>query len=114
MARTLITSSNLSPLVLIITWFLCVISFLSMLARTVSKIIVMRSLKADDFTSFASLVSLIRLLQARQLPTKFQLFNVAQSVAVTVQTSHGLGKHVSKLTASQLITYSKVSHLSIE
>lgn len=93
MARTIITSSNLSPLVLIITWFLCIISSLSMLARGISKTIVMRSLKADDYTSVSSL-----------------LFNVAQSVAVTVQTSNGLGKHVNKLAASQLTTYSKATY----
>lgn len=56
MARTLISSDNLSPLVLIITWFLCIISVLCMGARGATKFIFTRSIKSDDYSSLASLV----------------------------------------------------------
>ena len=56
MARTLIASDNLSPLVLIITWFLCIISVLSMVARGATKIISTRSIKSEDYSSLSSLV----------------------------------------------------------
>ena len=58
MARTLVTSNNLSPLVLILTWLLCIISVLSVLARGGAKLIFTRSIKSDDYSSLLSLVIL--------------------------------------------------------
>ena len=57
MARTLITSDDYSPLVLIVTWFLCIISILSMVARGATKFIFIRSLTTDDYSSLSSLVT---------------------------------------------------------
>ena len=56
MARTLVTSDDVSPLVLIITWFLCIISVLSIVARGATKLIFGRSVTSDDYSSLSSLV----------------------------------------------------------
>ena len=58
MARTLVTSDDLSPLVLIVAWLLCIISALSVIARGASKLIFTRSVKSDDYSSLLSLVIL--------------------------------------------------------
>ena len=58
MAQTPITSNNLSPLVLIMTRLLCIVSTLSIGARAVTKVIFSRSLSREDYTSFSALVSL--------------------------------------------------------
>lgn len=115
MAPTLITSDNLSPLVLIITWFLCIISVLCMVARGATKIIFTRSIKSDDYSSLSSLViSLLgprRILYFANLILLIKFFSIAQSIVVTVRTSNGLGKHVTALGAPQISAYSKVSSL---
>lgn len=51
MAQTLITSDDLSPLVLIITWILCIISVLCMVARVATSIIFARPIKSDGYSS---------------------------------------------------------------
>lgn len=56
MARTFITSDDLSPIVLTITWLLCIASVLSMVARGSAKLISTRSSKSDDYSSLSSLV----------------------------------------------------------
>lgn len=56
MARTFITTENYSPIVLIITWFLCIVSTLNMVARGAAKAIFIRSIKSDDYLSLSSLV----------------------------------------------------------
>ena len=58
MAQKLVTRDNLSPLVLIVTWLLCIISFLSVMARGAAKLIFTRSIKSDDYSSLLSLVIL--------------------------------------------------------
>lgn len=37
-----------------------------------------------------------------------ELLSIAQSVAVTVRTSNGLGEHVTALSAAEISAYSKV------
>lgn len=115
MAQTLITSDDLSPLVLIITWILCIISVLCMVARVATSIIFARPIKSDGYSSLLSLVISVlsprgRLyLLTRILFIKF--LSVAQSIAVTVRALNGLGKHVTALGPTQISTYSKVSSL---
>lgn len=43
------------------------------------------------------------------IDTNVKLLNVGQSVAVTVQASNGLGKHLAALDNSQISAYSKVN-----
>ena len=57
MAQALVTSNNLSPLVLILTLFLCIISILSVGLRATTKIIFSRSWSVEDYSSLSSLVS---------------------------------------------------------
>ena len=113
MAQTLVTSNNLSPLVLILTWLLCIISVLSIMARGAAKLIFTRSIKSDDYSSLLSLVispscsQLLLILLTRKRTLK--CLSIAQSIAVTFRTSNGLGKHVSTLDAIHISKYSKVS-----
>ena len=117
MARTLITSDNLSPLILILTWFWCIVSVLCFGARAATKIIFSRSLSIEDYSSSLSVVSPnLDDRWNRHTLTQIsfvKLFNIAQSVAVTIRTSNGLGKHVAALRPSQIVAYEKVSLLLI-
>lgn len=86
-----------------------------MVARGATKIIFTRPIKSDDYASLSSLViSLLRprrMLYLANLILFIKFFSIVQSVAVTVRTSNGLGKHVTALGPPQISAYSKVSSL---
>lgn len=112
MARTPITSDNLSPLILILTWFWCIVSVLCFGARAATKAIFSRSLSIEDYSSCLSLVSsmtiIVWVIHVLIESLSIKICNIAQSVAVTIRTSNGLGKHVFALQPSQISAYEKV------
>ena len=58
MAQHFITGSNFSPLILVVTWFTCSISVLSLVGRGATQIILARSIRPDDYTIVLSVVSI--------------------------------------------------------
>lgn len=91
MPREFITDSNYSLLVLTVSWFTCAIAILGTVARAIAKIVFRRAFSLDDYSSSLSI-----------------LLVIAQTVAVTIRTSNGLGKHVDTLVTSQVSAYLKV------
>ena len=59
MEQVLVTSENKTPIVEILNWFLLTVGILSVAARTATKLLVTRTINADDYLIFLSLVSLV-------------------------------------------------------
>ncbi|KAL8959111.1 MAG: hypothetical protein Q9193_003968 [Seirophora villosa] len=84
------TPSNHGPIVSVVTWFLLAATVLAVLARFVTKLFVSKRLTSDDLLIFIALA-----------------LSIGQGVAVSLQTSNGLGQHESALSASQLDNFYK-------
>lgn len=48
------------------------------------------------------------------LPTWYQVLSIAQSIAVSIQISNGIGRHRDSLTVAQIDRYEKVSKAHME
>ncbi|KAJ5165760.1 hypothetical protein N7492_006056 [Penicillium capsulatum] len=73
-----------TPAVNVLTWFMLVVSILSVLIRLGTKYWIFRKLTIDDVLSVAAMV-----------------FCIAQSIAVSTATAGGLGQHLDTLSESQ-------------
>ncbi|KAL9010554.1 MAG: hypothetical protein Q9173_004521 [Seirophora scorigena] len=87
--------SNHGPIVSVVTWFLLAATVLAVLARFVTKLFVSKRLTSDDLLIFVALA-----------------LSIGQGVAVTMQTSNGLGQHQAALSASQLDNFDKFGYAS--
>ena len=58
MAQVVITPDNLTPLILIITWFFFVVAFFGIFFRAVTKTLIIRRAGVDDALIFVALVRL--------------------------------------------------------
>lgn len=72
-----------TPAVNVLTWFMLVVSILSVLTRLATKYWIFRKLTVDDLLSIAAMVTC-----------------VAQSIAVSTATAGGLGQHLKTLADS--------------
>ena len=57
MSQAVISESNLTPLIQIITWFMLVTAVFAILLRAVSKTLIVRSLSVDDVLVLIAFVS---------------------------------------------------------
>ncbi|KAL9599547.1 MAG: hypothetical protein Q9219_003791 [cf. Caloplaca sp. 3 TL-2023] len=89
------TPSNHGPVVSVLTWFLLAATILAVIARVLTKFAISRRLTSDDFLVFAALA-----------------LSIGQGIAVSVQTSNGVGQHQSALSSSQLDRYFKCDYAS--
>ncbi|KAI4282999.1 MAG: hypothetical protein L6R35_005268 [Caloplaca aegaea] len=87
--------SNHGPIVSIVTWFLLAATVLAVVARVTTKIAISKRLTSDDFLIFLALA-----------------FSIGQAVAVSLQTSNGLGQHEAALSAFQMDNFYKFDYAS--
>lgn len=85
-----------TPAVNILTWFMLVTAILSVLTRLGTKYWIFRKLTVDDFLSIGAIVACI-----------------AQSIAVSIATAAGLGRHLDTLSDSRKTSLMKVSRASM-
>lgn len=81
-----------TPAVNVLTWFMLVVSILSVLTRLGTKYWIFRKLTVDDVLSIASMVTCI-----------------AQSIAVSTATAGGLGQHLNTLSIESKHSMMKVN-----
>ncbi|KAL8968192.1 MAG: hypothetical protein Q9197_005013 [Variospora fuerteventurae] len=87
--------SNHGPIVSILTWFLLAATVLAVVARVTTKMAISKRLTNDDFLIFLALA-----------------FSIGQAVAVSLQTSNGLGQHEAALSAFQMDNFYKFDYAS--
>lgn len=92
-AQELITSSDKTPLVKILTWMFLAISVLAAIARITTKLSMVGKLRWDDYlTSISALAA------------------IGQSVAVSFQCGDGFGQHIDMLNENQVSAILKSEH----
>ncbi|OAQ64781.1 hypothetical protein VFPPC_06008 [Pochonia chlamydosporia 170] len=90
-----ITDSNKSPLIQILSWFFLVVAILAALARSGTKLHMVKTLKLDDWLAVAATSS-------NPDPTLIQVVAVAQFISSVAQAGSGLGQHKDALTEQQI------------
>ncbi|CAD6588773.1 MAG: hypothetical protein ASARMPRED_003720 [Alectoria sarmentosa] len=86
---------SITPAIKVMTLFLLITSILVVIARGITKAVIVRSINLDDYLIALSLTSS---LPAAQI----QLFNIGQSVAVFFQAENGYGMPSKTLSLSSL------------
>ncbi|KAL8932201.1 MAG: hypothetical protein Q9211_006463 [Gyalolechia sp. 1 TL-2023] len=94
-SRPIDTPSNHGPVVSVVTWFLMAATALAVIARVSTKAAISRRLTSDDYIIFVALA-----------------LSIGQGIAISLQTSHGAGRHQESLSASQLDKYYKCDYAS--
>ncbi|KAM0799249.1 hypothetical protein BDR22DRAFT_890461 [Usnea florida] len=95
MARLVITKDNATPLIEIFTWFCLTVTILTVIARLITRHYTLRQFNFDDYFIFISL-----------------LFTSAQSGAILIAASNGLGQRLDSLSSSQVSSLLKSQYAS--
>jgi hypothetical protein len=109
--QELITSSDKSPLVKILTLMFLSICVLAAIARIATKLSMVGKLRWDDCLTTISAVSTCYFTHpVPQQNTNFllQLFAIGQSVAVIIQCGNGFGRHIDALSENHISAVLKV------
>lgn len=94
----------------VLTWFLLVAAILSVLIRLGTKCWIFRKLTRDDYLSILSLVGVsLSRNGLTQITLVVQVFCAAQSIALSMATANGYGRHFENLTGEQVDSMMKVS-----
>ncbi|KAK5988394.1 hypothetical protein PT974_12548 [Cladobotryum mycophilum] len=88
--QQLITAFDKSPLVEVLTWMFLAIGVVAAIARLMTKLFMVKSLKLDDYLAISATVAA-----------------VGQSVAVVVESSNGAGRHFDTLQPRQVFVLMK-------
>lgn len=114
--REMITSDNHSPIVNILTWILLVSVVLSVGAKLAIKTTACHSFDTDDAVLTAAMVILheCRSLLVLNDWSSHQVLSAAQSVARSIQTYNGVGRHSESLKTSQVTSYEKVCFFNLQ
>jgi hypothetical protein len=104
-----VSDTNLTPIIQIVTWFCLATSLLAFLTHVGIRLYLFRALKIE---SWLVLLALVRSTGWRFPGTAYdnfyQVFCVVQSIAVLLQTGHGLGKPLHLLSNSDIQSNLKV------
>ncbi|CAD6583794.1 MAG: hypothetical protein ASARMPRED_001505 [Alectoria sarmentosa] len=95
MAQLVITKDNATPLIEIATWFCLTVTILTVIARLITKHYTLRHFNLDDYFISISLV-----------------FTSAQSGAILIAASKGLGQRLDSLSSSQVSSLLKSQYAS--
>ncbi|OAA47134.1 hypothetical protein NOR_02770 [Metarhizium rileyi] len=85
-----ITDANKSPLIQVLSWLFMVMVVLSAIARSGTKLLMVKTLKLDDWLAVAATI-----------------VAVAQYISSVVQAGNGLGRHIDTLSVQQIATILK-------
>ena len=104
------TSTDHGPLVSVITWFLVITAFLSVLARVSTRYSAVRQVRLDDVSMVLAMVRHTLLDAARELllTAVAQLLAIGQSITTSLQASNGLGEHIDSVSPDRLTRFQKV------
>lgn len=103
---------NHGPLVSLLTWFFVITAFLAVLARVLTRLHVIRKLRWDDGSIMAAMVRSTSCLCWNHLTDlNNQVLCIAHSVTTSLQVTNGLGKHIDRVSQSNLIWFQKVREI---
>lgn len=115
--RATVTADNYGPAVSVITWILMVSAVLGVLLKVGLGVNARVPIGSDDATLIFATVKIPQPNNISSLmpkPKWYQVLSIAQSIAVSIQISNGIGRHRDSLTVAQIERFEKVSQAQIE
>ena len=109
MEQPFVSDDNYSSLIQILTWFLLVVSILSVIARNAKKALSVRQINIDDHLIAIALVFFDMPYTSAYETNIMQLASIGQSVAVSEQTVNGYGKPIATIALQHLNKELKVN-----